>query len=348
MTDESILTCKSCNTKISKDAKFCSYCGTEIKQLSGKETSNKSNLNDLDNISSGPIAQLREINPDSSVLKFLESDKFTKLLFEGEQIEGIVETFLKKQCAFIATTERLIIIEQTDSPTLNVLELIDYKDIIAFEYNSYSFDAIFSKKDQNKSYNLVVKYNRQNDIDFYNFVITKLPQLNKNPIGDESSISETIFCRNCGQKVDSQAPYCMSCGVRPLTANNYCPDCGMKTTPNQEICVSCKAKLSSVSATSNKMAGLISSDNNQSLVYIVSGIVIFILLVGYYFLSNQPRERAIAIVKQRINNGQTDYYGQELRNFQVESLGGGFYKVTYDVYGYGSYVNTETVNVDTR
>jgi uncharacterized RDD family membrane protein YckC len=52
-----------------------------------------------------------------------------------------------------------------------------------------------------------------------------------------------MYCRECGNQVNSKAEICTSCGVRPLNSNKHCQSCGSETKPQQEMCVQCNTLL---------------------------------------------------------------------------------------------------------
>lgn len=52
-----------------------------------------------------------------------------------------------------------------------------------------------------------------------------------------------MFCRNCGNEMDSNAVICVKCGVKAGTGNRFCPNCGKETTPEAAACTSCGAGL---------------------------------------------------------------------------------------------------------
>ncbi len=52
-----------------------------------------------------------------------------------------------------------------------------------------------------------------------------------------------MFCRNCGNNVDTNAVACMKCGADPRMGKNFCPSCGVTTNANQIVCVKCGSSL---------------------------------------------------------------------------------------------------------
>lgn len=53
------------------------------------------------------------------------------------------------------------------------------------------------------------------------------------------SVTQSLFCRNCGKPVAPQAVACMSCGLAPSNGNIYCRTCGADTHPEAVVCVKC-------------------------------------------------------------------------------------------------------------
>lgn len=52
-----------------------------------------------------------------------------------------------------------------------------------------------------------------------------------------------MYCRNCGNEMNSEAVVCVKCGVPAGKGKNYCPNCGAETNPEAVICVNCGASL---------------------------------------------------------------------------------------------------------
>ncbi len=57
-----------------------------------------------------------------------------------------------------------------------------------------------------------------------------------------------MFCRNCGNEMNSEAVVCMKCGVPVGKGKKYCPNCGAEPDPEAVICVSCGASLETAPA----------------------------------------------------------------------------------------------------
>ena len=52
-----------------------------------------------------------------------------------------------------------------------------------------------------------------------------------------------MYCKNCGNTMDSNAAFCVKCGCAKGTGTSYCPNCGQATAPGAAACTSCGAAL---------------------------------------------------------------------------------------------------------
>ena len=50
-----------------------------------------------------------------------------------------------------------------------------------------------------------------------------------------------MYCKNCGNMMDSQAVVCVKCGVQAGTGDRFCSNCGQEMTPEQMVCIHCGA-----------------------------------------------------------------------------------------------------------
>ncbi len=71
-----------------------------------------------------------------------------------------------------------------------------------------------------------------------------------------------MYCKNCGNSMDSNAAICVRCGFATGTGTSFCPNCGQSTTPGAAVCVSCGYGLTATAATapgskSKLVAGLL-------------------------------------------------------------------------------------------
>ena len=53
-----------------------------------------------------------------------------------------------------------------------------------------------------------------------------------------------MYCKNCGNTIESGAEICVKCGYRNGTGNRYCQNCGKDTAPGQAVCLNCGCLLS--------------------------------------------------------------------------------------------------------
>lgn len=74
---------------------------------------------------------------------------------------------------------------------------------------------------------------------------------------------QTMFCRNCGNRMDDNAVICVKCGAAKGSGNSYCPNCGKETNPNAAVCLNCGCALTNTNivagenAKSKLVAGLL-------------------------------------------------------------------------------------------
>ena len=52
-----------------------------------------------------------------------------------------------------------------------------------------------------------------------------------------------MYCTNCGNEVNPNAPACLKCSANPRKQRNYCANCGSQVHPNAVVCVSCGAAI---------------------------------------------------------------------------------------------------------
>lgn len=48
-----------------------------------------------------------------------------------------------------------------------------------------------------------------------------------------------MYCKNCGNVIDSSLSTCPSCGQSPVDSSNYCSECGHFCVPGDKVCVQC-------------------------------------------------------------------------------------------------------------
>ncbi|MBR5513301.1 MAG: TM2 domain-containing protein [Ruminococcus sp.] len=48
-----------------------------------------------------------------------------------------------------------------------------------------------------------------------------------------------MYCKNCGNAVDSQAAVCVNCGTPVGQGTKFCGNCGNELTPGAAVCMSC-------------------------------------------------------------------------------------------------------------
>lgn len=70
-----------------------------------------------------------------------------------------------------------------------------------------------------------------------------------------------MYCRNCGNEMNSEAVVCVKCGVPAGKGKGFCPVCGEETNPEAVVCVKCGASLAAeqknVGEKSKLVAGLL-------------------------------------------------------------------------------------------
>lgn len=60
-----------------------------------------------------------------------------------------------------------------------------------------------------------------------------------------------MYCKNCGNEVDSNAKICVKCGSELFTGNKFCKNCGSDTDPNATFCTKCGYDLNEKSKTTS-------------------------------------------------------------------------------------------------
>ena len=48
-----------------------------------------------------------------------------------------------------------------------------------------------------------------------------------------------MYCRNCGNEMNSEAVFCVKCGVPAGKGDSFCPVCGNSVDPEAVFCVKC-------------------------------------------------------------------------------------------------------------
>ena len=48
-----------------------------------------------------------------------------------------------------------------------------------------------------------------------------------------------MYCRNCGEQIDSNAAICVKCGFAKGTGVKYCANCGKEVVPGANVCTNC-------------------------------------------------------------------------------------------------------------
>ncbi len=57
-----------------------------------------------------------------------------------------------------------------------------------------------------------------------------------------------MFCKNCGNEIDSNAAICVKCGFQKGTGNKYCQNCGVEVAEGAAVCTSCGFALTTAPA----------------------------------------------------------------------------------------------------
>ncbi len=50
-----------------------------------------------------------------------------------------------------------------------------------------------------------------------------------------------MYCKNCGNPIDSNAAVCVKCGCATNNGSSYCANCGQPVAPGAAVCTSCGA-----------------------------------------------------------------------------------------------------------
>lgn len=128
-----------------------------------------------------------------------------------------------------------------------------------------------------------------------------------------------MYCKNCGNAVDSNAAVCTSCGTPVGQGTQYCGNCGTELAPGAAVCMSCgyavqQAAVASPDAKSKMTAGLLG---------------IFLGSLG-------------------IHNFYLGYKGKALAQLLISLLSCGFLAVASEIWGLieGIMILTGSINTD--
>ena len=48
-----------------------------------------------------------------------------------------------------------------------------------------------------------------------------------------------MYCKQCGQPLNSNQAICLNCGVKVGEGNKYCANCGKEVNPEATVCLNC-------------------------------------------------------------------------------------------------------------
>jgi len=48
-----------------------------------------------------------------------------------------------------------------------------------------------------------------------------------------------MYCKNCGNAIESNAAICVNCGVPNGQGDHYCANCGAEVAPGAAVCMAC-------------------------------------------------------------------------------------------------------------
>lgn len=48
-----------------------------------------------------------------------------------------------------------------------------------------------------------------------------------------------MYCKNCGNAIESNAAVCVNCGVQNGFGDRFCSNCGTEVAPGAAVCMSC-------------------------------------------------------------------------------------------------------------
>ncbi|MBO6116868.1 MAG: TM2 domain-containing protein [Ruminococcus sp.] len=48
-----------------------------------------------------------------------------------------------------------------------------------------------------------------------------------------------MYCKNCGNAIESNAAICVNCGVPNGQGDHYCANCGSEVAPGAAVCMAC-------------------------------------------------------------------------------------------------------------
>ena len=48
-----------------------------------------------------------------------------------------------------------------------------------------------------------------------------------------------MYCKNCGNAIESNAAVCVNCGVPNGQGDHYCANCGSEVAPGAAVCMAC-------------------------------------------------------------------------------------------------------------
>lgn len=64
-----------------------------------------------------------------------------------------------------------------------------------------------------------------------------------------------MYCRNCGQMMNSNQAICLNCGVKAGTGNSYCANCGKSVAANAAVCLNCGVAIRGGGASGDALNG---------------------------------------------------------------------------------------------
>lgn len=128
-----------------------------------------------------------------------------------------------------------------------------------------------------------------------------------------------MFCKNCGNEIENEAPFCMKCGFKAGTGKQYCRHCGTKVEEGQGICVKCgflleeakdephiQKNTASTGEEYKKYAHLFKREKLLSIIYVS---LMLVLTVGLIFLPAFRTERELDLLNDFSNISIDDLSG---------------------------------------
>ncbi len=105
-----------------------------------------------------------------------------------------------------------------------------------------------------------------------------------------------MYCRNCGNEIDSNAAICVKCGFKKGQGEKYCQNCGKETSSGQSVCLGCGFKIGNCrtkSGTGSAASGEFVPEDKR----VLCAVLAFLLNIGIHnFLLGETHKGILKII----------------------------------------------------